>query len=952
MAKEQQETKMLDPIAYRSDYDKNAILEEYMSDPNIPTVWPQNANLNYQKYWDDSNPEWQSQRWGLNPKYEWEWVMNTEIEYNPNLRTSDLDPNYLYWEDAKKQNSQEAGYIARRNDNIASALYNEWKITKADVANYLMQQNWWKNSTDADKLNTIDAVWKRLGSINQNNEEVDYSRLENIRSEDTSWTLYWKDTPYEWNPEWGIPALQDANSIFASMQESRIAKVKELLSMSTDAIAAAIYGWELSEWTQQMRDYQENYPQLYAEVQTKLKQYQWQWTIDAIANWWELPTNTNWTSWINNSIADFASENAGYSESMQDILKDVHQTISSSSSASAANDAMADMEEEMIALTKRLKNLNKEAQSVFKWDVPDYIVKAYINNRTQEIQDRLSILSDRYKYASNRYDKEVANAQWQKEYELKERQVKIQEESFALEDWKARNWVTTTNTNDKWTTNPWDKYQVTTMSDAEVASAVDDLITMFDNDQLWNAQCGVWIQRYYLPMLWISLNNISSFENKKALINEWEDYIPKKWDLIILSSKSSPENWHIWIVLWVYSDWTIEYMDWNGTLWADGKWTEKVAINWININNSKIQGFRNVNKWQWTSESSLYPWYEADETGYIEALWFNPLHAEIYEQINANKIDKSDMEWQAKRMWITEYELWRRADNYKLAKEKWLLKWLTNQIDNIDELTWIDYVWLTKEQLADIEKQIWYNPNSEWELKRIAEEGIPSTWPAMQNALKMTWAKDEDQLRKWVEHYRNKVNADAINAWEDILKLLAQLQNAYKAEWREREVKTKDWKTKTVFDTDVRQKRWWWRTWIKYEQLINQLLLDKVTEARKKWATFWQMTEYEWKILKDAASALKIKFWPWSTDESFSEAFFDLVDATWKLTNWTDKWPTKSEWDSYLKQIENESEWYMDWTGSVVNEEVDGSNLWWSQWTWTNTNNNEQTMNSLFGTGS
>lgn len=122
MAKKKEETSMLDPVAYRSDYNPNNIKEEYRDDPNIPWVWPQNANLNYQEYWDDSNPEWQSQRWWLNPKYEWEGVSNTYIEYDPNLRTSDLDPNYLYWENARQQNRQEAGYIARRNDQIASAL--------------------------------------------------------------------------------------------------------------------------------------------------------------------------------------------------------------------------------------------------------------------------------------------------------------------------------------------------------------------------------------------------------------------------------------------------------------------------------------------------------------------------------------------------------------------------------------------------------------------------------------------------------------------------------------------------------------------------------------------------------------------------------------------------------------------------------------------------------------
>jgi hypothetical protein len=52
---------------------------------------------------------------------------------------------------------------------------------------------------------------------------------------------------------------------------------------------------------------------------------------------------------------------------------------------------------------------------------------------------------------------------------------------------------------------------------------------MFDNWQLGNAQCAAWIQTYYLPMLWIKLPSLSSLERKKALINEDENYVPKRW---------------------------------------------------------------------------------------------------------------------------------------------------------------------------------------------------------------------------------------------------------------------------------------------------------------------------------------------------------------------------------------------------------------------------------------
>jgi hypothetical protein len=53
---------------------------------------------------------------------------------------------------------------------IASALYNEGLTSKEDVASFLSSQNEWMNSTEADRLNTIESVWKRLGQIKPKEE--------------------------------------------------------------------------------------------------------------------------------------------------------------------------------------------------------------------------------------------------------------------------------------------------------------------------------------------------------------------------------------------------------------------------------------------------------------------------------------------------------------------------------------------------------------------------------------------------------------------------------------------------------------------------------------------------------------------------------------------------------------------------------------------------------------
>ena len=117
---------MTDPIAYRdnpqSGYDK------YIEGWDASKL--QNADVNLSQYWDDSSAaNYNNQSlWGWqNQKYTWENTLGSQVAYNPNATVEWLDPNYKYGQAAQMANSQNANYIASRNDEIASALYNAWK---------------------------------------------------------------------------------------------------------------------------------------------------------------------------------------------------------------------------------------------------------------------------------------------------------------------------------------------------------------------------------------------------------------------------------------------------------------------------------------------------------------------------------------------------------------------------------------------------------------------------------------------------------------------------------------------------------------------------------------------------------------------------------------------------------------------------------------------------------
>ena len=682
------------------------------------TTWPWNANLNYNQYWDDSHPNQQSQKWWLNEKYTWEGTSNTYIAYNPDLKTSDLDPNYLYWQAAKDQNRQEAGYIARRNDNIASALYNEWRVSKEDVADFLSQQNQWMNSTEADRLNTIESVWKRLGQIKPQEQEpekeYDPSTIEDALTLDSAWRIYGKVATDEGWSTTGIDTLADPNSIFAKMNEWRINNVKALLDMKSVDIATSMYYGTTPYWEQAMRDLNQYYPEKYEEVQQELKKMYTQDKVNDISSSSRESQTTKSSTWAyvesvnKNTENDITNrwnsmtESTWYHESGS-ILEN---NLRSNQTASSAKEEMMNIKKDIADIEAEIEDLPNQARAAFRWDVPDYIYKAFISNRQQELQKELNKLESRYTGLADIYKTEVANSQRELEYELK----KLEYNRQLTNDSRDRYYKEQQLANDlikRWTDakgnmvafrfdpSTGKMYQV---SDGTAYATYQEAVQKSIAWAKWQVgkytglEC-TWftnkISQWIAGVTMKGKNWAATAEEKVeyATNPNVSDYIPVVWDVAVMVSNGkngvSQKRWHTMRVDNVYTD-----SNWD-------TWFHYIATNKYGKNKEYTYGYEwqmrvtdfYKNWWAWFWNPFKQAQYDNRATTwrYNTSLYLDPMEAVVDTKVKSWKLTVSQLDWI--------YKFWNWYNKLYTVKKLWYMDDLINSWEFASFLRDVDLNW-------------------------------------------------------------------------------------------------------------------------------------------------------------------------------------------------------------------------------------------------------------------
>lgn len=543
----------------------------------------------------------------------------------------------------------------------------------------------------------------------QANEEA-IANMQADLNKSTSGELYGKVTA---DQSTYINTLEDANSVYKAMNDARIKSFKDLQTMDDSAIAAAIVSNALASDSQQMRDLMQYDPAKYEAVQQQVKQLKWQMTINSIANWDAYPTFNNGNA-VTNQISDFASNYSNWTTSTADILKNVNSTLNSNEAASTASETMASIESDMAVLQNRLKNLKNEANKVFKWDVPQYIVNAYISNRTAEIQDQMSILENRYNAAQSRYQQEWEQTKWAAEFDLKKQELALKRESMALDDWSTRQWIALKWAELNGTTNG--VTPLTTLSVQESMNILSNFSSSYATNSYW-WQCGTFVKRY-LSQLWINLPNVSSIDSKMSLIDP-SIKEPNQWDIVIMDSTKYPENWHMAIVESVDDDGTIHLLESN---WNND---ELVHRRTIKPNNSQILWYYRPTGWTsaTTSGSQWWTWIRKDWE------WFDLTNAPTY---NALTYDQQNIvKWLlnltinpatiTKRQYWDDFEKiksavieinpnWQESDFWQADKVK--KEWNTSTKNGSNSRNWTAIA--TAKELYEMSDLLWNTKFTDW----------------------------------------------------------------------------------------------------------------------------------------------------------------------------------------------------------------------------------------------
>ena len=620
-------------------------------------------------------PEWQK-LWAIPQPQQWQ-AMPTRESRLWNLK----QPTVAGWTNTQPVNPTP---VKSNNTTVQPNVSNQ--NTTQTEPTVTPEEFWWTNNAAQPE-----QQW-------QNDTNYNNSVMQNMQSdlwEPTAWRLYGKVTA---DQSASIRTLEDANSVYADAAQSRIDTVKTMLSVDPHDIATAISSWFNPFNDMAMRDLMQYAPERYKQIQDEVKKIQnWE-TANAIATWTDRPNVTGTATSTTNNWVDTWAEWVSSSplQTSQTITK-ISNAMANNQVATTATQEMLNINKQIAEYEEKLNNLEKEANAAFKWDVPQYIVSAYMANRRQQYQSEINKLESRYNSALDLYKTELSNAQWKEEMNLKYLQY---QQWVSNDNWtryyqsqqlkmNSIKWVDgkAYQMNGDWT--------ITQLSDAtalmnynnDVNSALQGYMSIYAswwatktaNGYKYNVsggQCETFTDNFteattWLRMTWEGGRGWTTAEEKIWYINS---FVPEVWSVAVAVGWAyDSKYWHTMLVTgYDPSTWIVDL------LWSNKDWDEMVYSTTAKLSDLQakwLRGFWNPYKDMVAQWAGLWQFmYE----------WFNTPMASAFERIASDSSLSATQRWNlpiALEMYDTLYEI---ANNWKLDAlvENWDLGLILNDFKN------------------------------------------------------------------------------------------------------------------------------------------------------------------------------------------------------------------------------------------------------------------------------
>ena len=538
-----------------------------------------------------------------------------------------------------------------------------------------------------------DDTWNYLGSKDiveapqqQEPEVVEEIPNQEFGEEQPTWWgyIYWRElgTDSNWADfKFWEETLADPYSVEAKMYTSRKNNYNALQAMWSYEVAALIVAWLTPYWDQAMFDLQTYNPEKYQQIQDYVKELRAEDTVNALSHWsawiWNTLVDTTETS-IKNSQESFVDQNSTI-RNKSDVTTILDNRLETNQTATTAKQQMMQYKSDIVDLQDEIDDLENQAKKIFRWDTPDYLVKAWMSNRQQELQAKMDKLESKFNAMSDIYKTELSHEQRAVEMELKYRQEERQQNYQNFDMWyktaqleqnsvqrakdaywnmkayKIVNWQVVQV--DDGTAYQW--YQTTVSWLIEQANQMAEVHAVWWQCEEFTdnmAQKAAWVR-----MVWLTDGTAATTAAEKAWyatqFGTFSDYIPEVWDVAVQINNGT--NW-------------VDKKRWH-TLYVTGYDPNTGIISMVASNASSLglneqcysvqwslDDFYNAKGWVWFWNPYKYAQYAAAMQSWWSTSAYSPMQPKYDELIEkytaAWKSNMLEWVWRVQEAYTTVYQ--------------------------------------------------------------------------------------------------------------------------------------------------------------------------------------------------------------------------------------------------------------------------------------------------------